>query len=101
MRRVLAGLAVRRAGAGTSPSTPVGATCRCARPRGGSFEVPFIRETDPPFARRDQERDMDRFQPGRTTTVTDLLNWLRAEARRAHGATARGVVAAGHVGVGA
>jgi hypothetical protein len=64
------------------------------------FEVSFIQEQDPPFARRDQEGYVDRFEVGRTTTVTDLLSWLRAGARRAHGATAHGAAVSGRGGVG-
>jgi hypothetical protein len=48
------------------------------------FEVSFIQETDPPFARRGQEGYVNRFEIRRSTTATDLLQWLRAGSRRAH-----------------
>jgi hypothetical protein len=66
---------------------------------GRRFEVSFIQETDPPFARRGQEGYVDRFEVRRATTATDLLQWLRAGSRRADGAKAgAGSTAPGGVG---
>jgi poly-beta-1,6-N-acetyl-D-glucosamine N-deacetylase len=50
------------------------------------FEVSFIQESDPPFARRGQEGYVNRYEVRRATTVTDLLGWLRAGSRHGGGA---------------
>lgn len=69
---------------------------------GSKFEVSFIQETDPPFARRGKEGYVDRFEVGRATTATDLLRWLRAGTLRASGANphAAGAAPAARGGVG-
>lgn len=66
------------------------------------FEVSFIQETDPPFARRGEEGYVDRFEVRRGTTATDLLRWLRAGALRASGANPHesGATTAARGGVG-
>ena len=63
------------------------------------FEVSFIQEADPPFARRGKEGYVDRFEIRRATTAADLLQWLRAGSQRAHGAEA-GAASAAPGGVG-
>ncbi|HEX5192840.1 MAG TPA: polysaccharide deacetylase family protein [Solirubrobacteraceae bacterium] len=64
------------------------------------FEVSFIQEADPPFARRGEEGYVDRFEIRRGTTATDLLRWLRADSRRAGVADGRGAAVANHEGMG-